>query len=290
MPSDRVVEPLDVVEGVSSGLLTGFVVMNNPLSLSDPSGFFWWNSSAFRSAIRAHTQFAQWHGFFGEAYINKTYGYQVAQNPWVRLAASLVVAYFTFGAAGGGYTGAVASGFAAGGITGGNIQSALTGAFTSLATFGLLQGLDGLAGAAGGAEVAGGGLATPSPAIDYLRNADGTATSFAEIKFLNDGHLYDVQPWVGDTLSFSRVTPTNAEIGDWFTKGLNGGHNGVSGEIWRAVNGLGPVEAGAGAAIGSLARLGSRVSSFKGVTYLYQKLGAAGEHLKYGITNSPATR
>ena len=28
----------------------------------------------------------------------------------------------------------------------------------------------------------------------------------------------------------------------------------------------------------------------KDVTYLYQKLSAAGEHLKYGITKNPATR
>ena len=154
-------------------------------------------------------------------------------------------------------------------------------------TAGVVQGIDRLTSGAGGAE---GGLTVPSPAIDYLRSADGTATGFAEIKWLGDGHLYDVQPWVNNVQTSIRLTPTGEEMWDWVDKGMRGAHNGLSGGLWKTINAMGPVEAGVGAAIGSMARLGSGGGASKGVTYLYQKLGATGDHLKYGISNNPATR
>jgi RHS repeat-associated protein len=59
-----------------------------------------------------------------------------------------------------------------------------------------------------------------------------------------------------------------------------------NGGFWGQIDAMGPVPIGGIAAeVGAAARGG-----IKGVTFLYQKVGAAGEHLKFGITNNPATR
>lgn len=107
-------------------------VLNNPLSLTDPTGYSWWTS-------------------------------------WGRTVAAIVVAYFTgyynYGPVGGtpsigvfGATSAssaaalgnaVAAGFAAGGIMGGNIESAIQGAFSGMLFYGIGTAADGLAKAGG---------------------------------------------------------------------------------------------------------------------------------------------
>jgi DNase/tRNase domain of colicin-like bacteriocin len=51
-----------------------------------------------------------------------------------------------------------------------------------------------------------------SPAVNYLRNADGSLLSYTELKVLSDGNLYDVQPWVGDMLSASRYSPATSVV------------------------------------------------------------------------------
>jgi RHS repeat-associated protein len=84
-------------------------VLNNPLSLTDPTGFSWWTNNG-RGALR------------GVAAIVVAYftGYYVTQ-------------YVGAGTTAGAFAGAAAGGFAAGGIAGGNLKSAVQGAFTGLA-------------------------------------------------------------------------------------------------------------------------------------------------------------
>ena len=197
-------------------------VLNNPLSFTDPSGFSFWTK--WRKPI------------IGLVAAIVTAGAATwAMGAYATLYGSTVFA--TAGVASTSLTGigtavaAAAGGFAAGGINGGNIQSALRGAFTAALTVGVLQGIEGLASGAGGAE---GGLTVPSPAIDYLRNADGTATSFAEIKWLSDGHLYDVQPWANNVQTSIRLTPTGEEMWDWLAKGPTD-RSTVSGAIWMGM-------------------------------------------------------
>ena len=96
------------------------------------------------------------------------------------------------------------------------------------------------------------------------------------------------------------------------TYGLQSGSKSVEGMAqavgWGAVGGLGGVGAGfviskivgavaskvvsgVGAQAASKATTGAaKAGSEVGHTVLYQKLGTAGEHLKYGITKDPATR
>ncbi|MFN8695048.1 MAG: RHS repeat-associated core domain-containing protein, partial [Burkholderiales bacterium] len=85
-------------------------VMNNPLSLTDPSGFSWW--TRWRKPILA---------IAAAAIVGPWVGNQVM---WALAPTSANAAMI------GAIAGGAAGGFAAGGILGGNIQSALTGAVT----------------------------------------------------------------------------------------------------------------------------------------------------------------
>ena len=127
-------------------------VMNNPLSLTDPSGYAWWNSIWTRRLIRSATLGAAVGVDWAGAAFNRQYGYQIAQNPDARMVGAMVAAYFAFyyaalygGASnspGAGVAGSAAAGFAAGGIQGGNLQRAVYGAFLGAATAGVFAGID----------------------------------------------------------------------------------------------------------------------------------------------------
>jgi hypothetical protein len=120
-------------------------VMNNPLTFTDPSGY------SARSFNRFITQFARLHGDFGHAYIDHHYGMRAYNDPYVRVVAGGVAAYFTYGlvsgwaaglgTVGAGAAGGAAAGFAAGGIQGGNLNSALSGALTGAIGGGIGAGL-----------------------------------------------------------------------------------------------------------------------------------------------------
>jgi RHS repeat-associated protein len=97
-------------------------VLNNPLSLTDPTGFSWWTSwgrTAFKTvgAIAAAVIGQQW------IVAEMIASYTAAWAPGEVVAGGLEAATQTANA-----VGAIAGGFAAGGIQGGNIQSALAGA------------------------------------------------------------------------------------------------------------------------------------------------------------------
>ena len=126
-------------------------VMNNPLSLTDPSGYAWWNSIWTRRLIRSATLGAAVGGDWAGAAFNRQYAYPITQNPDARMVGAAVAAYFAFYYAapyggvpnsfGAGVAGSTAAGFAAGGIQGGNLQSALYGAFAGAATGGIFAGI-----------------------------------------------------------------------------------------------------------------------------------------------------
>ncbi len=105
-------------------------VLNNPLSLTDPTGYLW-------------------KGFLGKfVFPSEYWGWRLRGNEYARAVGAIVAAYYTMGAASGlalsegasaaqaSAIGAAAGGFAAGGIQGGNIQSALYGALGGLAFYG----------------------------------------------------------------------------------------------------------------------------------------------------------
>ena len=125
--------------------------MNNPLSLTDPSGYAWWNSIWTRRLIRSATLGAAVGGDWAGAAFNRQYAYQFTQNPDARMVGATVAAHFAFyyaapygGAqysAGAGAVGGAAAGFAAGGIQGGSLRTAVYGAFTGAITGGVFAGI-----------------------------------------------------------------------------------------------------------------------------------------------------
>ena len=141
-------------------------VMNNPLGYTDPTGYSWWTK-------------------------------------WRRPIAAIVVAYFTgyfdwgsalggsssFGAFGAGsafgtsaanFGNAVASGFAAGGIQGGNLESAVQGAFSASLFFGVGELTQGVAMAGKVAAHAAAGCASGAAAGGSCRSG-AMAAGFAEL-------------------------------------------------------------------------------------------------------------
>src|SRR5258706_1162417 len=85
-------------------------VLNNPLSLTDPSGFSWWTRwrrPIFAIAAAAFIGGFNFTSFFSEGAMSWTAGAN-------------------------GLPGAIAGGFAAGGINGGNLDSAISGAFSAM--------------------------------------------------------------------------------------------------------------------------------------------------------------
>ncbi|XVO23231.1 MAG: RHS repeat-associated core domain-containing protein [Betaproteobacteria bacterium] len=90
-------------------------VMNNPLSLTDPSGFSWW--TRHRRTILAIGVSLLIGGFdFSNFFANGSFRWELGFN---------------------GVGGAIAGGFASGGIMGGNIESAVNGAFSAALFYGV---------------------------------------------------------------------------------------------------------------------------------------------------------
>lgn len=115
-------------------------VLNNPLSMTDPTGFSWWTKwrkTVFAVAAAIVVPWALTELFMA----NATVGGALAE-----IGAAEIISLTSSGKA----VAAMAGGFAAGGISGGNIQSALQGAFTAALTFGVgeLSGAHGIGGTA----------------------------------------------------------------------------------------------------------------------------------------------
>jgi GHH signature containing HNH/Endo VII superfamily nuclease toxin len=118
--------------------------MNNPLSLTDPTGYasFW---ATYRRQIAAIAAAA----IIGP----EVYGYIMGEMIAGYGGAMVITgSQFATASAVAGATSAAAAGFAAGGISGGNVQSAVQGAFTAVAFFGAgeLAGTHGLTSADAG--------------------------------------------------------------------------------------------------------------------------------------------
>jgi hypothetical protein len=114
-------------------------VFNNPLSLTDPSGYASWWVRDGRGAVKAIVAVvvAYFTGVWVGGEVISAYGATAgATGTAVTMSSgigTLTVAQVA------GAAGAAAGGFAAGGIMGGNIQSALRGAFFAALTFGVAE-------------------------------------------------------------------------------------------------------------------------------------------------------
>jgi RHS repeat-associated protein len=105
-------------------------VMNNPLSYTDPTGFSWWTKwrkTVFAVVAAIAVPWAVGELFLGAVGVGETSAFAIGS------IGSEAAVLTTAGKA----VAAMAGGFAAGGISGGNIQSALQGAFTAALTFGV---------------------------------------------------------------------------------------------------------------------------------------------------------
>jgi RHS repeat-associated protein len=139
-------------------------VLNNPLSFTDPSGFSAWTK--WRRAVVGVVAgiltagLATW-AMGAYAYLNGATLFASASGTLNGLGMA---------------TAAAAGGFASGGIMGGNIQSALRGAFTAFVTAGVLQGIGELMSSGGAA--AGTDAALSSGSFDHLSaNGNGVVQS-----------------------------------------------------------------------------------------------------------------
>jgi RHS repeat-associated protein len=120
-------------------------VMNNPLSMTDPTGLSWWTKwrkTVFSVVAAIAVPWALGELFMGSVGFSEVGTFAIG-GATEGGAAVLTTA--------GKAVSAMAGGFAAGGIAGGNIQSALQGAFTAALTFGV--------GEFSGAHAAGGSAA-----------------------------------------------------------------------------------------------------------------------------------
>jgi RHS repeat-associated protein len=144
-------------------------VLNNPLGYTDPSGY---------EPLTAFAMFL-WPSFFVGA------SYALGGKEFGRMVAGIAVGFLLgpagmFGALGGGGFGgflqAVAAGFAAGGVSTGNIQGAIRGGISAGLFFGAGSIADGLAGADGAA--AGNASGAPFDSSDFASaSTHGSANS-----------------------------------------------------------------------------------------------------------------
>jgi RHS repeat-associated protein len=218
-------------------------VMNNPLSLTDPSGFSWWTKH--RRQI-----------------IGIVAGILTAgAATWAMGAYALANGATIFASASGALNGlgmataAAAGGFASGGIMGGNIQSALRGAFTAFVTAGVLQGIgDMMSGgvAQSGAEISQGvqnyqmGAPTANLDVPITSDAGGGMGSSMPTEIPRLVEKIEVtgccKPWysgIRDWYRSSVVSFQSATVADTFNKALGG---------WPAAGAIAAVSKGASAA------------------------------------------
>ncbi|MHB8743911.1 MAG: FG-GAP-like repeat-containing protein [Sulfuricaulis sp.] len=111
-------------------------VVNNPLALTDPSGYSW-----FGHLLRTFDPLGPW------SQIQETD--RLAQNPYIRLAGAIVASYFTFGAsyayladagwsaAAAGAGASAAAGFVSGAIQSDSLQGGVYGAFSAELFYGI---------------------------------------------------------------------------------------------------------------------------------------------------------
>jgi RHS repeat-associated protein len=160
-------------------------VLNNPLSYTDPSGYFFWFAVA---------------ALFG-AFAYATGGVQFARQVLGIAAAILFGPAGPYAAAmatffGGSFASAVFAGFASGGISSGNIQGAFRGAASAALFFGAGSLADGLA-ASAGAE-AGAATGAPFDSSDFASaSAHGSANSIAASGGIGRAGLHAIAGCIG---------------------------------------------------------------------------------------------
>jgi hypothetical protein len=217
-------------------------VMNNPLSLTDPSGFSWWTKH--RRQV-----------------IGIVAGILTAgAATWAMGAYALANGATMFAAATGGLTkvglitAAAAGGFASGGINGGNIQSALRGAFMAAVTAGVVD-------FAAGAFPSGPGIENISQATQEYMVAYGNGAVQSGVPGMDVGvGVSDANGGLGEFYRTGLPSSTDCGVGcgelrrsaelaitgakdrglanafvDWWQRGVAGSHNGISQGIFMGI-------------------------------------------------------
>jgi RHS repeat-associated protein len=118
-------------------------VGNNPLVLTDPSGYWWLDDLVFQTT----RNLSLLHGDFLLYNANRRWGMQVQTNPYVRMVGIAVACYFTGGLASA-YFGTTIAGGIVGGAVGGYLSS--QGDLNATAQGALMGGLFAYAGTFGG--------------------------------------------------------------------------------------------------------------------------------------------
>jgi RHS repeat-associated protein len=222
-------------------------VMNNPLSLTDPSGFSWWTKH--RRQV-----------------IGIVAGILTAgAATWAMGAYALANGATMFATAAGGLTkvgviaAAAAGGFASGGINGGNIQSALRGAFMAGLTVGLLQGVsDAFSHITGPGTPDFGGIS--QGAQNYMAGGNSVVDAVNSTPGLSSQLQIPVSDAGSTTVLVDPVNLTGAKDASWFSRGLDWLANGpsdrntIGGAVWMGMM------ASTGGRMGALARGASTAS------------------------------
>jgi RHS repeat-associated protein len=162
-------------------------VLNNPLALTDPTGYSWWTKwrrpiVAVVASIVTYGAASGW--FLGGVASDMTNAAAALSMPEAYSAAyvsgmSIGGTGVTYGTVAGAIGGA-AAGFAAGGIMGGNIESAVYGAFSGAITGGVAAAVAG-----GNPVLQVGAKAGTSAALAYVQGGDGRrAGRFAALSAL----------------------------------------------------------------------------------------------------------
>jgi hypothetical protein len=234
-------------------------VLNNPLSYTVPSGYFFWFAVA---------------ALFG-AFAYATGGVQFARQVLGIAAAILFGPAGPYAAAmatffGGSFASAVFAGFASGGISSGNIQGAFRGAASAALFFGAGSLADGLA-ASAGAE-AGAATGAPFDSSDFASaSAHGSANSIAASGGIGRAGLHAIAGCIG-ALGGGKcgAGALSAAFGELAGPMIPGGK--VEGLIGRAIVGGIAAELGGGKFAN-----GAMTASFG---YLFNLLS----HIHYGVT------
>lgn len=237
-------------------------VLNNPLSFSDPSGFSFWTKwrkpiIALAASIITAGAAAAWMSAYAIA--NGATVFATATGSLTGMGSMAAVA---------------AGGFAAGGINGGNIQSALRGAFMAALTFGVVNGISDVFASVSGGD---GGLCFVEcgPGVQHL-TAGGD--SVAQAVNSTPNLPLQTQISVSDASTAAQVME-RVEITDraWYRDALEWLHRGptdrntIGGAVWMTMMAMPGMNR-----VGGLARGANTLSKAEQLA-ANQRAGAIGE-------------
>ena len=238
-------------------------VMNNPLSFTDPSGFSSWTK--WRRAVIGIAA-GILTGGLATAWMS---AYAIANGATMFATATGALTKVGMIAA------AAAGGFASGGINGGNIQSALRGAFMAALTVGLAQGVsDAFSHITGSGTPDFGGISQGTQ--NYMAGGNSVADAVNSTPGLPSQLQIPVSDAASTTFTVDPVILTGAKDASWFSRGLDWLANGPTdrntfgGAVWMGMM------ASSGGRLGAVGRGASTLSRAEQLA-ANQRAGAVGE-------------